>query len=553
MQLEPGSIIADKYRLVRALSAGGMGSVWVAQHVQLGTHVAVKFMGTAYAGSPAFRARFEREARAAAHLRSPHVVQVHDFGFELGVPYLVMELLRGEDLSARLTRVRRLSLPETQRLLVHAGKALRSVHDAGLVHRDLKPANLFLARVDGEDEDMLKLIDFGIAKETATKLVSEASTTGEVMGSPHYMSPEQLRAERDIDARSDLWALGVILFRMVTGYLPFPGEVLAQVMTRILVEPIPSPRQLAPDLPPAIDAFFARALARDRNQRFQSVREMVEEFGRATGMPVFSSSGVGGSSPFGWTAVGTPAVTGAAGRRGRERGEWRGRERCGRGPVAAAGGGRGAGYGAAVGAPGMGASGEAGGHGAAAGHEAQGQPGTLTDAIRVAASQRSRSRGARVAWVLAGSVGLAVVGLGLGVALRRALEEPAAPVAAVEASAEGVAVAPGSAAPAVALGEAPAVAVGEAPAAEPALLPGSALSAQVPENDAGASVSPEEGQPAPAAASPGTSAAPAPSVQARAPKEKRPGGTQPSGPGGSKSAGAAAPQKAVPGQRDWGL
>ncbi|WP_437612633.1 protein kinase [Sorangium sp. So ce834] len=568
MQLEPGSIIADKYRLERALSAGGMGSVWVAQHVQLGTHVAVKFMGTAYAGSPAFRARFEREARAAAHLRSPHVVQVHDFGFELGVPYLVMELLRGEDLSARLTRVRRLSLPETQRLLVHAGKALRSVHDAGLVHRDLKPANLFLARVDGEDEDMLKLIDFGIAKETATKLVSEASTTGEVMGSPHYMSPEQLRAERDIDARSDLWALGVILFRMVTGYLPFPGEVLAQVMTRILVEPIPSPRQLAPDLPPAIDAFFARALARDRNQRFQSVREMVEEFGRATGMPVFSSSGVGGSSPFGWTAVGTPGVTGAAGApwagagggAGGAGGSNAGGGGAGGGPVAAAGGGRGAGYGAAVGAPGTGASGEAGGHGAAAGHEAQAQPGTLTDAIRVAASQRSRSRGARVAWVLAGSVGLAVVGLGLGVALRRALEEPPAPVAAAEASAEVAASAPGSAAAAVATGEAPVAARGEAPAVaageahseEPALLPGPALSAQVLESDAGASAPPEEVKPAPAG-SPGTSAAPASSVQAGAPKDRRPGGTQPSGPGGSKPAGAAAPQKAVPGQPDWGL
>ncbi|WP_437945920.1 protein kinase [Sorangium sp. So ce296] len=552
MQLESGSIIAGKYRLERALSAGGMGSVWVAQHVQLGTHVAVKFMGTAYAGSPAFRARFEREARAAAHLRSPHVVQVHDFGFEQGVPYLVMELLRGEDLSARLTRVRRLSLPETQRLLVHAGKALRSVHDAGLVHRDLKPANLFLARVDGEDEDMLKLIDFGIAKETATKLVSEASTTGEVMGSPHYMSPEQLRAERDIDARSDLWALGVILFRMVTGYLPFPGEVLAQVMTRILVEPIPTPRQLAPDLPPALDAFFTRALARDRNQRFQSVREMVEEFGRATGMPVFSSSGVGGSSPFGWTAVGGPGVTGAAGA------PWAGAggSGAGGGPGAGAGGRRGAGYGAAVGAPGVGASGEAGGHGAAAGHELQAQPGTLTDAIRVAASQRSRSRGARVAWVLAGSVGLAVVGLGLGVALRRALEEPAAPVEATGASPEVAASAPGAAAAAVATGEASAVATGEAPAAatgeEPALLPGPALSAQGLESDAGTSAPPEEGKPAPAA-SPGTSAAPAPSVQARTPKDKRPGGTQPSGPGGSKPAGAAAPQKAVPGQRDWGL
>ncbi|WP_437958957.1 serine/threonine-protein kinase (plasmid) [Sorangium sp. So ce119] len=284
MHLGAGSVLIGKYRLERPLSRGGMGSVWVAHHLQLGTPVAVKFMDPAYASSPAFRTRFEREARAAAQLKTPHVVQVHDFGIHESVPYLVMELLQGEDLNTRLQRRRRLPLLEAHRILAQTGKALRSAHDAGLVHRDLKPANLFLARVDGEDEDMVKLLDFGIAKETTSKLVADASTTGEVMGSPHYMSPEQLRAERDLDARSDLWALGVILFRMVTGYLPFPGDVLAHVMTRILVDPIPSATQLAPDLPPAIDAFFHRALARDRTHRFQTVREMVAEFARIAGV-----------------------------------------------------------------------------------------------------------------------------------------------------------------------------------------------------------------------------------------------------------------------------
>ncbi|WP_437648882.1 serine/threonine-protein kinase [Sorangium sp. So ce362] len=540
MQLESGSIIADKYRLERALSAGGMGSVWVAQHVQLGTHVAVKFMGTAYAGSPAFRARFEREARAAAHLRSPHVVQVYDFGFEQGVPYLVMELLRGEDLSARLARVRRLSLPETQRLLVHAGKALRSVHDAGLVHRDLKPANLFLARVDGEDEDQLKLIDFGIAKDTTSKLVTEASTTGEVMGSPHYMSPEQLRAERDIDARSDLWAMGVILFRMVTGYLPFPGEVLAQVMTRILVEPIPTARQLALDLPPALDAFFARALSRDRNHRFQSVREMVEEFGRAAGVPVFSSSGVGGggSNPFGWTAVGTPVAGGAAALGGAGAA----------GPAAAAGvaiagtaapGGHAGGYGGAA-YPAGSAQGPGGGSGAAAVSQGA-SPGTLTDAIHVSASAQPRSRRARAAWIAAGSLAIVAVGVGLGVMLRRVLEAPgaeagAAAAASVNAEAGAAAAASvkaeasaaveataveataGAAAPAAGEPAAPkavASAAGggaQAEGAEPAVVPGPepALTSMqgVSGGAAGASAAPERAQ-VPGAASPATSAAPA--------------------------------------------
>ncbi|WP_437716534.1 protein kinase [Sorangium sp. So ce448] len=298
MHLGAGSVLIDKYRLERPLSRGGMGSVWVAHHLQLGTPVAVKFMDPAYASSPAFRTRFEREARAAAQLRTPHVVKVQDFGIHEGVPYLVMELLQGEDLNARLLRRGRLPLLEAHRILAQTGKALRSAHDAGLVHRDLKPANLFLARVDGEDEDMVKLLDFGIAKETTSKLVADASTTGEVMGSPHYMSPEQLRAERDVDARSDLWALGVILFRMVTGYLPFPGDVLAQVMTRILVDPIPSATQLAPGLPPTIDAFFHRALARDRAHRFQTVRELVDEFARIAGAPRFASSVSDAHGPF---------------------------------------------------------------------------------------------------------------------------------------------------------------------------------------------------------------------------------------------------------------
>ncbi|XXT22108.1 serine/threonine-protein kinase [Sorangium sp. So ce429] len=575
MQLDSGVIIAGKYRLEHPLSAGGMGSVWVAQHVQLGTQVAVKFMGTAYASAPAFRARFEREARAAAHLRSPHVVQVHDFGFELGVPYLVMELLRGEDLSKRLARVRRLSLPETQRLLVQAGKALRSVHDAGLVHRDLKPANLFLARVDGEDEDLLKLIDFGIAKETGPKLVTEASTTGEVMGSPHYMSPEQLRADRDIDARSDLWAMGVILFRMVTGYLPFPGEVLAQVMTRILVEPIPSARQLAADLPPALDAFFARALARDRAHRFQTVREMVEEFGRATGTTaVFSSSGTGGASPFGWTATGAPGTAGLGGA-------------TAGGPAGAAGvmgGATPGGHGRAsyTAAPAQVPGGEGGN--AAVGQEPL--PGTLTDAVHTdavhaAGPSRQRSRGARAALIIAGGVGIAAVGLGLGlgVVLRRALEVPGGPggeTAGASAAAEtttGAAAGASAAAetttgaaaadaggPGMTKAEAPAVGGGApvdggepmiapAPGPEPAPAPGASGV------DAGASAAPDERAQVAQTASSATSAAPGPAREAPgAPtREVVPRAPRPEA-GGQKPASSVPPQGSTKGtRRDWGF
>ncbi|WP_437753582.1 serine/threonine-protein kinase [Sorangium sp. So ce1389] len=284
MHYAPDSVVGGKYRLERPLSRGGMGSVWVARHVNLGSPVAVKFMAPTYAASPTFLARFEREARIAASLQSPHVVYVQDYGIDDDTPYLVMELLQGEDLGTRLERVGRLSLVDATLILMQAGKAIRRAHDAGLVHRDLKPANLFLVRVEEEQDEIVKVLDFGIVKETGAHLTDEVTRTGELLGSPHYMSPEQVRGEKDIDRRSDLWSLGVILFCAVTGELPFQGDQLGAVIANILVAPLPSASQLAPDLPPAIDAFFARALARDRAQRFQSVGEMLGELRRLAGM-----------------------------------------------------------------------------------------------------------------------------------------------------------------------------------------------------------------------------------------------------------------------------
>ncbi len=261
MQLEPGAVIGGKYRIERALARGGMGSVWVARHVQLGSTVALKFLDASFATSAGHRMRFEREARSAANLKSPHVVQVMDYGFEADAPYLVMELLEGEDLGQRLHRIGRMSLPDTARVLLQVGKALRKAHDAGIAHRDLKPANLFIARVD--DEEVVKVLDFGIAKEQHAA-VGDATKTGEIMGSPHYMSPEQVRAEKDLDHRTDIWSMGVILYRMLAGELPFPGDQIGPVLAKILTDPIPQITRVAPDLPPAIDQFFLRALARDK-------------------------------------------------------------------------------------------------------------------------------------------------------------------------------------------------------------------------------------------------------------------------------------------------
>ncbi len=252
-----------------------MGAIWVARHVNLGSLVAIKFLDPKLAASPSFVARFEREARAAASIQSPHVVQVHDFGVDAGTPYIAMELLRGEDLRTRIKRMGRLSLSTTAGLLVQVGKGLRRAHEAGIVHRDIKPGNLFLARVD--DDEILKVLDFGIAKEPDSKL-DEHTRTGELVGSPHYVSPEQARGDRDVDFRSDVWSLGVITFRMVTGELPFPGDGLGKVLSKVLVDPPPKVGAVVPGLPASLDTFFTRALAKKREERFGSVRELVDAF-----------------------------------------------------------------------------------------------------------------------------------------------------------------------------------------------------------------------------------------------------------------------------------
>ncbi|APR79886.1 Adenylate cyclase [Minicystis rosea] len=269
-------LIAGKYRLERPLATGGMGSVWVARHAQLDTQLAIKFMDPQSTSSAVARARFEREAKASAALRNRHVVNVVDYGVEGDQPYLAMELLYGEDLSRRLHRERRLSLEAAARILAQTAKGLRNAHESHFIHRDLKPANLYLAREDDGDEEIVKILDFGIAKDTAGPTIGEATRTGELMGSPHYMSPEQVRGARDIDHRSDLWSLSVIMFRALTGRMPFNGDNVGVVIAQILADPIPVATRIAPDLPPALDAFFTRGFARDREQRFQSAREMAE-------------------------------------------------------------------------------------------------------------------------------------------------------------------------------------------------------------------------------------------------------------------------------------
>lgn len=291
MELLAGAFVGGKYELERALASGGMGSIWVARHTELCCKIAIKFISAAYAGSPSLRARFVREARAAAQIVSNNVVRVHDYGVEDDTPYLVMELLHGEDLGARLKRERRLPLSVVAGLFTQIARGLRRAHKAGFVHRDLKPSNIFLARSgdDDDEEEVVKLLDFGVAKETdaarggPAEPPEEHTKTGEIMGSPHYMSPEQIHESKDIDARSDLWSLAVILFRAITGELPFPGEAAGPVMSKILTDPIPIPSHYASGLPREVDEFFWKAFQRDPDQRFQSAREMAEAFAQAAG------------------------------------------------------------------------------------------------------------------------------------------------------------------------------------------------------------------------------------------------------------------------------
>ncbi|WP_437948468.1 serine/threonine-protein kinase [Sorangium sp. So ce296] len=281
--LAEGSVIAGRYRLERMLARGGMGAIWVARHVQLDAAVAIKLMAPEYAASSTARARFEREARAAAQLKIPNVVHVHDYGIEGETPFLVMELLDGEDLETRLAREGRLSLSATLSVVAQVCKALRRAHETGIIHRDLKPANLFLARQD--DEEIVKVLDFGIAKAQGTLLAGKETKTGTLVGSPYYMSPEQVRRSKTLDWRSDLWSVGVIAYRCVTGRLPFPGEEIGEVFVAICTEDVPLASSLAPELGPEVDRFFSRAFMREPERRFQSASELAEAFSAAAAAP----------------------------------------------------------------------------------------------------------------------------------------------------------------------------------------------------------------------------------------------------------------------------
>jgi eukaryotic-like serine/threonine-protein kinase len=271
--VEPGRVIGGKYRLKRHLADGGMGSVWVARHQVLGVDVAVKLMTPEIAGTELALARFEREAKASAQLKSHHIVRVHDYGLDNDKPFMVMELLEGEDLGSRLRRGGPMSLTTFAPLFRQIVKGLEVAHAAGIVHRDLKPSNVFLA-TEGTDE-VVKIVDFGVARETKSSLVEDKTSSGVVVGSPHHMSPEQARGER-VDHRSDIWALGVLAYRVLTGVKPFEAEALATLLLAIVAGPLPKATDENEALPSDVNRFFEMTLMRDPERRFQSASAMAD-------------------------------------------------------------------------------------------------------------------------------------------------------------------------------------------------------------------------------------------------------------------------------------
>lgn len=289
MALEAGRILHERYRLIRPIGHGSQAAVWVAEHLALTTTVAVKLIDPELAKKESARERFRREATAAAQLRSAHVVQILDHGIEGDQPFIVMELLDGEDLFERLTHRTRISLRETSKVVTQVARALTRAHAAGIVHRDLKPENIFL--VPNDDDEVVKVLDFGVAKfKDPGKVAMQRTGLGTLIGTPHYMSPEQVKGISEIDYRADLWALGVIAFQCVTGDLPFDSEGVGDLLIKISIGEMPVPSKVLPSVPANFDAWFARACDRDPAKRFQSAREMAVALGGVVG--VFGEGGL---------------------------------------------------------------------------------------------------------------------------------------------------------------------------------------------------------------------------------------------------------------------
>jgi eukaryotic-like serine/threonine-protein kinase len=267
-----GDLVAGKYRVGRLLGEGGMGVVVAAVHEQLHQPVAIKFVRHESLGNPDVVARFLREARAAAGLKSEHVAKVTDVGtLESGAPYMVMEMLEGSDLHQVLEQRGSVPIELAADWLIQTCEAVAEAHAAGIVHRDLKPQNLFLARTVGGGST-IKVLDFGVSKSI---VAANLTVTSALLGSPLYMSPEQMRSSRDVTPRADVWALGVVFFELLTGRLPFEAATLPELCFQVASDPPIPITTLLDDVPPDVVALIERCLQKDPSLRFADAAELA--------------------------------------------------------------------------------------------------------------------------------------------------------------------------------------------------------------------------------------------------------------------------------------
>jgi eukaryotic-like serine/threonine-protein kinase len=293
MSVEVGQVIEGKYRIVRLIGEGGMGAVYEGENVRIHRRVAIKVLLPAFTNNTDVVQRFEREAQAAGRIGNDHILEVLDLGtLPDGSCFMVMEFLDGDPFNKRIQNRGRLTPRELAPLGKQILKGLGAAHNAGIVHRDLKPENIFILKEKAGKVDYIKIIDFGISKfQPLSGDGMKMTRTGAVMGTPYYMSPEQASGSREADARSDVYAIGVIFYEAVTGHVPFDAPTFNQLLFKIVLSEPPPPRTSVPDLDPAFESIILKAMARDVTARFQS----TDEFARA--IEAWEQTGVGVSIP----------------------------------------------------------------------------------------------------------------------------------------------------------------------------------------------------------------------------------------------------------------